>query len=127
MKTKNLTTEEVIFEKMLKKHESSIVQKIQEMFHRQEQSILVLISGNNSLTNQRLDNISKGINDLKESLEFSQNKYDNKFRNMGDKIQKLEQKLNLMKEELHVIQTTKPSWTIETCEIYQLGRSLREK
>ena len=127
MKTKNLTTEEVIFEKMLKKHESSIVQKIQEMFHRQEQSILVLISGNNSLTNQRLDNISKDINDLKESLEFSQNKYDNKFRNMGDKIQKLEQKLNLMKEELHVIQTTKPSWTIETCEIYQLGRSLREK
>ena len=127
MKTKNLTTEEVIFEKMLKKHESSIVQKIQEMFHRQEQSILVLISGNNSLTNQRLDNISKGINDLKESLEFSQNKYDNKFRNMGDKIQKLEQKLNLMKEELHVIQTTKPSWTIETCEICQLGRSLREK
>ena len=112
---------------MLKKHESSIVQKIQEMFHRQEQSILVLISGNNSLTNQRLDNISKDINDLKESLEFSQNKYDNKFRNMGDKIQKLEQKLNLMKEELHVIQTTKPSWTIETCEIYQLGRSLREK
>ena len=109
---------------MLKKHEASIVQKNQEMFHRQEQSILVLISGNNSLTNQRLDNLSKGINDLKESLEFSQNKSDDKFRNMGDKIQKLEQK---MKEELDVIQTTKPSWTIETCEIYQLGRSLLKK
>ena len=126
MTTKNLTTEDikVIFEKMLKKHEASIVQKNQEMFHRQEQSILVLISGNNSLTNQRLDNLSKDINDLKESLEFSQNKSDDKFRNMGDKIQKLEQK---MKEELDVIQTTKPSWTIETCEIYQLGRSLLKK
>ena len=109
---------------MLKKHKASIVQKNQEMFHRQEQSILVLISGNNSLTNQRLDNLSKDINDLKESLEFSQNKSDDKFRNMGDKIQKLEQK---MKEELDVIQTTKPSWTIETCEIYQLGRSLLKK
>ena len=126
MTTKNLTTEDikVIFEKMLKKHEASIVQKNQEMLHRQEQSILVLISGNNSLTNQRLDNLSKDINDLKESLEFSQNKSDDKFRNMGDKIQKLEQK---MKEELDVIQTTKPSWTIETCEIYQLGRSLLKK
>ena len=33
---------------------------------------------------------------------------------MGDKIQKLEEKINLMKEELHVIQITKPSWAIET-------------
>ena len=84
------------------------------MFHKQEQSILALISGNYSLTNQRLYNLSKDINDLKESLEFSQNEYDDKFKNMGDKIQKLEEKINLMKEELHVIQTTKPSWVIET-------------
>ena len=83
----------VIFEKMLKEH-VSIVQKNQEMFHKQEQSI------------QRLDNLSKDIN---ESLEFSQNEYDDKFKNMGDKTQKLEQKINLMKEELHGIQTTKPS------------------
>ena len=89
MTTRNLTTEDirVIFEKMLKEHEASIVQKNQEMFHKQEQSILALISGNNSLTNQRLDNLSKDINDLKESLEFSQNEYDDKFKNMGDKIQ----------------------------------------
>ena len=55
MTTKNLTMEDikVIFEKMLKEHEASIVQKNQEMFHKQEQSILALISGNNSLTNQR--------------------------------------------------------------------------
>ena len=61
MTTKNLTMEDikVIFEKMLKEHEASIVQKNQEMFHKQEQSILALKSGNNSLTNQRLDNLSK--------------------------------------------------------------------
>ena len=76
----------VIFEKMLKEHEASIVQKNQEMF-------LALTSGNNSLTNQRLDNLIK---------------------NMGDKIRKREEKINLMTEELHVIQTTKPSWAIET-------------
>ena len=33
---------------------------------------------------------------------------------MGEKIQKLQEKVNLMKEELHVIQTTNPSWAIET-------------
>ena len=116
MTTKNLTMEDikVIFKKMLKEHEASIVQKNQEMFHKQEQFILALISGNNSQTNQRLDNLSKDINDLKESLEFSQNEYDDKFKNMGDKIQKLEEKINLMKEELHIIQTTKSSWAIET-------------
>ena len=94
----------IIFEKMLKEHEASIVQKNQEMFYKQEQFILALIYGNNSLTNQCLDNLNKDINDLKENLEFSQNEYDDKFKNMGDKIQKLEEKINLMKEELHIIQ-----------------------
>ena len=99
---------------MLKEHEASVVQKNQEMFHKQEQSFLALISGNNSLTNQRLDSLSKDINELKESLEFSQNEYDDKFKNIGDKVQKLEEEINLMKEELHVIQTTKLSWVMET-------------
>ena len=116
MTTKNLTMGDikVIFEEMLKEHEASIVQKNQEMFHKQEQFILALKSGNNSLTNQRLDNLSKDTNDLKESLEFSQNEYDDKFKNMGNKIQKLEEKINLMEKELHVIETTKPWWVIET-------------
>ena len=88
MTTRNLTMEDikVIFEKMLKKHEASIVQKNPEMFQKQEQSILALISGNNSLTSQRLDSLSNDINDLKESLEFSQNEYDDKFKNLGDKL-----------------------------------------
>ena len=64
MMTKNLTMGDikVIFEKMLKEHEASIVQ----------------------------DRLSKDINDLKESLEFFENEYDEKFKNMGDNVQKLE-------------------------------------
>ena len=64
MTTKNLTMGDikVIFEKMLKEHEASIVQ----------------------------DRLSKDINDLKESLEFFENEYDEKFKNMGDNVQKLE-------------------------------------
>ena len=116
MMTKNLTIEgiKVIFEKMLKEHNASIVQKNQGMFHKQEHSILALISRNDSLTNQLLDSLSKDITDLKESLEFSQNEYDDKLKNMGDKVQKLQKEIYLMKEEQHVVQTTKPSWAIET-------------
>ena len=76
---------------MLKEHNASIIQKNQEMFDEQEQSILALISGNSSLMNQRLGRLSKGINDLKESLEFSKSEYDEKFENMGDKVEKLEE------------------------------------
>ena len=54
------------------------------------------------------------MNDLKESLGFSQNEYADKFNNMGNKVENLEKEINLLMEELHVIQTTKPSWAIET-------------
>ena len=84
------------------------------MLREHEASVVQLIYGNNSLTNQRLDSLSKDINDLKESLEFSQNEYDDKFKNISEKVQKLEEEINLMKEELHVIQTTKLSWVMET-------------
>ena len=33
---------------------------------------------------------------------------------MSEKLQKLEEEMNLMKEELHVIQTAKSSWAIKT-------------
>ena len=67
MTNKNLTMENitVIFEMMLKEHETSIVQKNKKMFRKQEQSILALISENNSLTNQHLSSLRKDINDLK--------------------------------------------------------------
>ena len=47
---------------------------------------------------------------------------------MGDKVQKLEEGLNLMKGELRIIQTTKPSWTIETdAKLPELEDRSREK
>ena len=90
MKTRYLKMEDikVIFKKMLKEHELSIVQNDQEMFHKQEQSTPALISGNSSLTNRRLDSLSKETNDQKESLEFSKNEYDNKFKNLGNRKNK---------------------------------------
>ena len=66
------------------------------------------------LKNQRLESLSKDINNLNKSLEFSQNEYNEKFNNMGDKVQKLEEEINLRKEELHVIQTTQVSRAIKT-------------
>ena len=83
---------------MLREHAASIIQKNQEMFHKQEQPILALISRNNSSTNQRLDSFIKDIRDLKVSLEFSQNEYDDRFKNIGDKVQKLAEEINQMKE-----------------------------
>ena len=65
------------------------------------------------MTNQRLDSFSKDTNNLKKSSEFFQNKYHDNFKNLIDKVQKLENEINIMKEELHVIQTTKPSWAID--------------
>ena len=97
---------------MLKEREASIVHKNQEMLHKQKQSILQLISCNNSLTNQRLDSLSMDINDLEENLEFSQSEYDDKLKNMGDKLK--EGEINLIKEALHVIQITKAPCAIET-------------
>ena len=41
------------------------------MFSGHENSIMQLISGNKTLTNQRLENLTKEITDLKESLEFT--------------------------------------------------------
>ena len=82
------------------------------MFYKQERSILALIFGNNSLMKQRIISLSKDINDLKESLEFSQNECDDKFMNMDHKVQKLEE-INRMKQEvLVIIQATKPLWVI---------------
>ena len=53
MTKKNLMMEDIklTFEKILKEHQASIAQKNQEMFQKQEQSILRVISVNNSLTN----------------------------------------------------------------------------
>ena len=74
-----------------------------------------LISGNTTLTNQRLANLSKEIANLKESLEFTQEETKGKFAGykLNEKISTMERNLSILKKDIEVIQTTKPSWAIE--------------
>lgn len=56
-----------------------------------------LVSGITALENQRLDNLSKGIADLKESLEFIQDKAEEKFNKINEK-ENCRNKLNTLQE-----------------------------
>ena len=49
-----------------------------------------LISGSTTLTNQRLDNLSKETADLKESLEFTQGETEEKFSTLNEKTSTME-------------------------------------
>ena len=98
---------------MFKQHQEAITKKQEEMFRSHENSIMQLISGNATLANQRLDNLtSKEITDLKESLEFSQEETERKFNKLNEKISTMEKNLFSLKKDIEVIQTTKPSWAI---------------
>ena len=66
-----------------------------------------------TLTNHRLDNLSKEIADLKESLEFTQEETEGKFSKLNEKLTSMERNLFSLKKDIEVIQTTKPSWAIE--------------
>ena len=57
--------------------------------------------------------MKRDVEKLKESLSFTQNDVDQRFSNIGDKIQSLEKELILAKDEVGVIQTTKPTWELE--------------
>ena len=98
---------------MFKQHQEAVAKKQEEMFRSHENSIMQLISGNTTLTNQRLDNLSKEIADLKESLEFTQEETEEKLNKLNEKITTMEKNLFSLKKDIEVIQTTKPSWAIE--------------
>ena len=72
MGSTNITIKNIkkIFQDMFQQHQVAITKKQEDMFRSHENSIMQLISGNTTLTNQRLDNHSKEIADLKKSLEF---------------------------------------------------------
>ena len=94
MTTKNLMMDDikVIFKKMLQENEASI-------FQRKPPNVSqagTIYSGNNSLTNQRLNSLNKDINDLNESMEFFQSAYNDKLKNLGGKVQKPEEEINLI-------------------------------
>ena len=73
---------------MFKQHQKAISKKQGEMFH--ENSIMQFISG---LKNQILDYLRKEIADLKESLEFTQEKTEGKFNKLNEKISTIEKKI----------------------------------
>ena len=68
---------------------------------------------NTTLTNQRLDNPSKEIADLKESLKFTKEETEGKYNKLNGKITTMERNLFSLKKDIEVIQATKPSWAIE--------------
>ena len=111
MGSTNITIEDIkkIFQDMFKQHQEAITKKQEEMFRSHENSIMQLISGNTTLTNQRLDNLSKEIADLKESLEFTLEETEGKFSKLNEKITSMERNLFGFKKGIEVIQTTKPS------------------
>ena len=102
-----------IFQDMFRQHQEAITKKQEKMFGSHENSIMLLISGNTTLTNQRLDNLSKKIADLKENLEFTQEETEGKFRKLNEKISTMEKNLFSLKKDIDIIQTTKPSWAID--------------
>ena len=115
MGSTNVTIEDIknIFQDMFKQHQEAITKKQEEIFRSHENSIMQLISGNTTLTNQRLDNLSKEIADLKESLEFTQEETEGKFSTLNEKISTMEKNLFSLKKDFDIIQTTKPSWAID--------------
>ena len=78
---------------MFKQHQEAITKKHEEMFRSHENSMIQLISGSTTLTNQRLDNLSKEIAELKESLEFTQEKTKEKLNKINKTISTEERNL----------------------------------
>ena len=115
MGSTNISVEDIkkFFQDMFQQHQEAISKKQEELFRSHENSIMQLISGNTTLTNQRLDNLSEEIADLKESLGFTQEETKEKFSKLNEKITSMERNLFSLKKDIEVIQTTKPSWAIE--------------
>ena len=115
MGSNNITIEDIknIFEDIFRQHQEAITKKQEEIIRSHENSIMQLISGNTTLTNQRLDNLSKEIADLKEGLEFTQEETEGKFSTLNEKISNMEKNLLSLKKDIDIIQTTKPGLAID--------------
>ena len=90
------------------------------MFTKHEKSVLDLISGHQALLKQALDRLRGSltpmkleVEELKESLSFTQNDVDHRFLNLNEKMQSLEKELLSTKEDVGVIQITEPTWSLE--------------
>ena len=72
-----------------------------------------LISGNTALTNQRLNNLSKEIEELKECVKSTQEETEEKINKINETVSIMERNLFSLKKDIEIIQTTKSSWAIE--------------
>ena len=82
--------------------------------------LLNLVSGHQALLKQKLDqlcdsltSVKTDVEELKESLIFTQNDIDQRFSNIEEKVQGLEKELSSTKMGVSVIQTTEPTWALE--------------
>ena len=105
-----------IFREILQEHET----KQEGMFTKHEKSVLDLISEHQALLKQRLDqlcdsltSVKTDVEELEESLSFTQNDIDQRFSNINKKVQSLEKKVGSTKEDVRVIQMTEPTWALE--------------
>ena len=89
-----------MFQDMFRQYQEAITKKQEEMFRSHQNSIMQLISGNTTLTNQRLDNLIKEIADMKESLEFTQEETEGKFSTLNEKISTMEKNLSASRKTL---------------------------
>ena len=53
------------------------------------------------------------VEELKESLSFTQSDIDHRFSNVNEKLQSLEKELLSTKEDVGIIETTEPIWALE--------------
>ena len=60
-----------------------------------------------------INNFSKEIAGLKESLEFTEEETEEKLNKIIDKISTMERNLFRLKKNIKVIRTTKPGWALE--------------
>ena len=90
------------------------------MITKHEELVLNLISGHQTLPKQRLDKlydnltlVKTDVKEIKESHSFTQNDIDQRFSNKNEQEQRLEKELTSIKEEVGVVQVTKPTWAME--------------
>ena len=61
---------------------------------KQQQSLLKLISGNFEITMKEIKNIKCEVNELKKSIEFTEEVLEEKVQNMQRKVSSLEEKVD---------------------------------
>ena len=105
-----------IFREMLHEHET----KQERMFTKHEKLVLDLTSRDQALLKQRFGqlcdsftSVKTDVEELQESLSFTQNNLDQRYLSINEKVQSLKKALISTKDYLGVIQTTEPTWTLE--------------